>query len=62
MESYLKYGQKYLRLFECEFSFKMEDSKKDYCLQGADFLAYSVGRAYNENDEKFFKYINDKKL
>ncbi|WP_342267121.1 DUF3800 domain-containing protein [Spiroplasma endosymbiont of Villa modesta] len=61
MDKYLKYGQKYLSFFDYEFNFKMEDSKKDYCLQGADFVAYSIGRAYNEEDKEFFNYIDNLK-
>lgn len=58
---YLKYEQKYLKLFTFDYSFKMENSKKEYCLQGSDFLAHSIYRLYNQNDNKKFNYIDNRK-
>lgn len=59
--NYLRYEQGYLKFRSYEYTFRMEDSKNDYCLQGADFLANTIYRLYNKKDNEKFNYINDQK-
>ncbi len=39
----------------------MKDSKTDYCIQGADFIANALYKFYNKKNDKWVNYITVKK-
>lgn len=64
LEDYLINKHPFLKSYKnFIYNFNFEDSKKDYCLQGADFLANATLRVYNKaNKINFLQFIQEKKI